>query len=143
MAKTKELNTAPEASTAAIVLEKFFPNKPKTKKPTNGKTGINIAKLFIRNYHFKRLRICMSVELVFLYTIINIARPTATSAAATAIIKNTNTCPSPSLLKVEKAANNRFTALSINSIDIKTIIAFLRYKTPKTPILNKAALNNK
>ena len=35
----------------------------------------------------------ISVDFELRYTLIKIANPTATSAAATAIIKNTNTCP--------------------------------------------------
>jgi prepilin-type N-terminal cleavage/methylation domain-containing protein len=64
-----------------------------------------------------------------------------TSAAATAIIKNTNICPAGSPLNAENAASNKLTAFNINSIDIKTIIAFLRSNTPKTPITNKTELN--
>ena len=83
----------------------------------------------------------MSVDFVFLKTIIKIANPTATSAAATAMMKNTNTCPPASDQKRLKATSNKFTALSINSTHMKITIAFRRYKTPMTPIENKIELN--
>src|SRR5688572_14515049 len=46
------------------------------------------------------------------------ARPTATSAAATVMIKNTITWPSRLLLNRENATKARLPALSINSSDI-------------------------
>ena len=66
--------------------------------------------------------------------------PTATSAAATTIIKNTNTCPAGSLRYAENAANNKLTAFNINSIDIKIIIALRLTSTPKTPIQKRMVL---
>jgi hypothetical protein len=71
-----------------------------------------------------------------------IAKPTATSAAAKAIIKNTNTCPDASPLYAENAVSKRFTAFSISSTDIKIMIALRLVKTPITPIVNMIALNN-
>ena len=80
-----------------------------------------------------------------------IASPTLTSAAATTIIKKTNNCPSvpfdgtlaglarnAELCNLEKATNSKFTALSINSMHIKMMMAFLRVNTPTIPIQNKA-----
>ena len=88
----------------------------------------------------------------FLYIITIIASPTLTSAAATTMIKNTKIWAS--LAKVadafatalmacilEKATNNKFTALSINSTHMKIIIALRRIKTPITPIVNNATDN--
>src|SRR5205085_11569100 len=68
---------------------------------------------------------------------LSIANPTATSTAATTITKNTNTCPAGSFQYEENATSKRFTALSISSTDMKIIIAFLRNKTPITPMQNK------
>ncbi|MNT88310.1 hypothetical protein D3C72_2288510 [compost metagenome] len=68
------------------------------------------------------------------------AKPTATSAAAKAIMKNTKTCPEGSLLCTEKAVKSRLTAFNINSTDIKITIAFLRVNTPITPIVKIIAL---
>jgi len=61
----------------------------------------------------------------------------AASAAATVIIKNTKTCPLIVPRKDEKAINIRFTEFSISSIHIKTIMAFLRTRTPITPIVKR------
>lgn len=73
-----------------------------------------------------------------------IAKPTLTSAAATTIIKNTNNCASvakagvlPTALFMcifEKATSSRFTELSINSMHIKIMIAFLLVRAPMMPI---------
>ena len=82
----------------------------------------------------------MSVDFVFRKIIIKMARPTATSAAATTITKNTNTCALLSPKYLENATINKFTAFSINSTHMKMIIAFLLNKTPSTPIQNKATL---
>ena len=82
----------------------------------------------------------MSTDFVFLYNMAIIAKPTATSAAATTMIKKTRICPFPSPLYDEKAASKRFTELSINSTHPKMMMAFLRIKTPKTPRQNKTEL---
>ena len=66
-----------------------------------------------------------------------IASPTAASAAATVITKNTKTCPAELPKKDEKVTNDIFIALSINSIHIKIIIALRLTNTPITPILLK------
>ena len=69
-----------------------------------------------------------------------IASPIAASAAATANIKNTNICPFISPRKEENATKDKFIELSISSIDIKIIIAFLLTSTPITPIQNSMVL---
>src|SRR5213596_407963 len=69
------------------------------------------------------------------------ARPTAASAAATAITKKTNTWPAtPS--RCASATKVRFTALSISSTHMKMMIALRRVSTPITPITNRMALKN-
>ncbi len=70
-----------------------------------------------------------------------IAKPTATSAAATTIMKNTSICPSPFPLYAEKAAKRRFTELSISSTQPKIMIAFFLSNTPSTPKQNKTVLS--
>lgn len=70
------------------------------------------------------------------------AKPTATSAAATAMMKNTNTCPDASPLYDENAVSSKFTEFSINSTDINTIIAFLLMRTPVMPTQNIARQRN-
>ena len=68
------------------------------------------------------------------------ASPTATSAAATAIIKKTKTCPEGSFLNVESATKSKLIEFNINSTDMKMIMAFLLIKTPNTPMQKSAAL---
>ncbi|OMP13219.1 hypothetical protein COLO4_02061 [Corchorus olitorius] len=70
----------------------------------------------------------------------SMASPTATSAAATAIEKNTNTCPEASRCMVEKATSSRLTAFSIISIDMNITMAFLLKSTPNAPMQKSTAL---
>src|SRR3954451_9566666 len=70
-----------------------------------------------------------------------IAKPTAASAAATVMTKNTNTCPATPYT-CANATNVRFTALSISSTHMNTMMAFRRVSTPTTPIMNRTALKN-
>src|SRR5215470_14002913 len=72
------------------------------------------------------------------------ARPTAASAAATVMTKNTNTCPvirSP--YRCANAMNVRFTAFNISSTHMNTMIALRRMSTPTTPITNNTAEKNR
>src|SRR5690606_18157397 len=48
------------------------------------------------SYHFSLLSTSISVVFILLYMTVRMAKPTATSAAATAMIKKTNTCPAVS-----------------------------------------------
>src|SRR6267378_4840446 len=66
------------------------------------------------------------------------ARPTAASAAATAITKNTKTCP-PMPRVCASATNVRFTALSMSSTHMKITITLRRNSTPATPSVNSTA----
>src|SRR4051812_17861685 len=66
------------------------------------------------------------------------ARPTAASAAATVMTKNTKTCPATPYC-CANATNVRFTALSISSTHMKMMIALRRVSTPTTPIVNRIA----
>src|ERR1043165_3552757 len=66
------------------------------------------------------------------------ARPTAASAAATVMTKNTNTCPATPYV-CANAMKVRFTALSISSTHMKMMIALRRVSTPTTPIVNRTA----
>src|SRR3954463_3006185 len=67
-----------------------------------------------------------------------IASPTAASAAATVITKNTKTCPATPYAWA-KAMKVRFTALSISSTHMKMMIALRRVSTPTTPMVNSTA----
>ena len=77
---------------------------------------------------------------LFLKIIITRANPTATSAAATAITKNTATWPSIFWWYLAKAMNARFAAFNISSMDIKIKITFRRITTPMMPMMNRTAL---
>lgn len=91
------------------------------------------------DHHFILLKIEVSVDWRFRKIIIKMARPTATSAAATAMMKNTKTCAEELPHTVEKATMSRFTALSISSMHMNFMMAFLRNITPNAPMLNRAA----
>src|SRR5215510_5566018 len=67
-----------------------------------------------------------------------IAKPTAASAAATVMTKKTNTCPAAPYA-CANATNVRFTALSISSTHMNTMIALRRINTPTTPITKRTA----
>jgi hypothetical protein len=92
-------------------------------------------------YHFKIFISSIFTVNLFLKIAIMIANPTAASAAATAITKNTKSCPVASPKYEENVISVRFAELSINSTDIKTTIAFLRVSTPTIPTENINALN--
>src|SRR6185503_14616653 len=70
-----------------------------------------------------------------------IASPTAASAAATVITKNTKTWPATPYA-CANATKLRFTALSMSSTHMNTMIALRRISTPKTPITNRTAEKN-
>ena len=77
----------------------------------------------------------ISIEPRFLYIKVKIARPMATSAAATVKIKNTKICPARSELKNEKAIKLVLTAAKINSTHIKIIMMLVLFiKIPAKPI---------
>jgi hypothetical protein len=71
------------------------------------------------------------------------AKPTAASAAATVITKNTKICPIEFPRYDEKVTKVRFAEFNINSMHINTTIAFFRINTPATPTENKKALSIK
>src|SRR6266498_4482282 len=66
-------------------------------------------------------------------TAIMMASPTAASAAATTITKKTNTCPLNCPHLAAKATNERFTPLSISSIDMKIVMMLRLIRNPVTP----------
>lgn len=72
----------------------FFPKKILNKNPKKGANNKSKAKfVFIIVYPFKFFKLLISIEPKFLKIDTKIAKPTATSAAATAIEKKTKTCP--------------------------------------------------
>ena len=75
------------------------------------------------------------------YKVKTIAKATATSAAATTMTKMANICPSMVVeLYREKATRLMLAEFRISSIPIKTLIAFLRVRIPRTPREKRAAL---
>src|SRR5258705_11055224 len=70
-----------------------------------------------------------------------LAHPTPARAAATVITKYPKPAPAAPYT-CAKATNVRFTALSISSTHMKTMIALRRVSTPTTPIMNRTALKN-
>ena len=68
-----------------------------------------------------------------------IARPTATSAAATHRTKKTRACPSIVPCRCPKATSARFAAFSMSSIDMKITSGLRRIRTPSTPMVNRTA----
>lgn len=94
----------------------------------------------------------MSTECVFLYSITIMANPTLTSAAATTMMKKTKICASLAYVAeaftaslaaciFENATNNKFTALSMSSMHMKTMMALRLTKTPIIPMVNNVSEN--
>src|SRR5215469_7838880 len=71
------------------------------------------------------------------------ASPTAASAAATTMTKNTKIWPFTRCHWCAKVTNERFTPLSMSSIDMKTVIRLRLIRNPITPRLNRAALKSR
>src|SRR5579872_3908969 len=76
-------------------------------------------------------------------TAMMMARPTAASAAATTITKNTNTCPLSWCQWLAKATKLRFTPLSINSMAMKMVMMFRFSRNAETPRQNRIALRTR
>lgn len=86
---TKSVPMIPET-----VFPRLFPKKMLIKNPAKGaRTNSKAIVVFISIYPFKFFRVSILIEPEFLNIDTRMAKPTATSAAATAIEKNTNTCP--------------------------------------------------
>src|SRR5262245_2250605 len=68
------------------------------------------------------------------------ARPTATSPAATAIVKTANTWPIRSWVLAPKAMKLMLAAFIISSIDMRMTMALRRVRTPRTPMVNSTRL---
>ena len=67
------------------------------------------------------------------------ARPTAASAAATVMTKNTMICPSAVPIDRPKATKLRLTAFSMISIESRIVIRLRRTNTPAVPMANRIA----
>src|SRR5256886_15390152 len=85
-----------------------------------------------------RFMFCRLTDCLCRKTARMMASPTAASAAATAMTKKTNTCPStPSCWA--NATNVRLTAFNISSTHMKITIALRRNRTPATPSVKSTA----
>src|ERR1035441_2972577 len=69
------------------------------------------------------------------------ASPTAASTAATTITKNAIRWPLIDLFWYENVTKLRFTAFSISSMDMNTVITLRRNTKPATPNTNRMALS--
>src|SRR6185369_2239267 len=76
-------------------------------------------------------------------TAIMMASPTAASAAATIITKKTKIWPFTWCHWWAKVTNERFTALSISSIDMNMVIRLRLIKNPTIPRQNNTALSSR
>ena len=98
--RKKVIATTNETTTESVPMipetdfPKLFPKKTLIKNPKKGVNSKTKAKLVsIAIYPFKFFKLSMLIDPIFLNIETNMASPTATSAAATAMEKNTNTCP--------------------------------------------------
>ena len=88
----KEITTLSVPIVPDTVLERFFPKNTLKINPNNGANKSSKTKFFsIKVYPFKFFNLAISIAPILLYTDTKIAKPTATSAAATAMLKNTKT----------------------------------------------------
>lgn len=87
--RKKGIQTARFAIVPTAVLGILLPKIPQIINPISGKIGIKYI-IFSISYPFNLLNKLTSTDRVFLYIMVMMANPTATSAAATTIIKNTN-----------------------------------------------------
>jgi hypothetical protein len=90
----KEIETESVPTIPTMLLPAFLPKKTLNKNPKKGANSKTKTKLVsIEDYPFKFFKFPTSIVPKFLKTDTKMAKPTATSAAATAIEKNTKTCP--------------------------------------------------
>ena len=90
----KEIATESVPTIPTMLLPAFLPRKTLNKNPKKGANSKTKTKLVsIEDYPFKFFKFPTSIVPMFRNTETKIANPTATSAAATAIEKNTKICP--------------------------------------------------
>ncbi len=90
----KEMTTESVPTIPTMLFPAFLPRKTLNKNPKKGANSKTKTKFVsIEYYPFKFFNFPTSIVLMFLKIDTKIANPTATSAAATAIEKNTNICP--------------------------------------------------
>jgi hypothetical protein len=96
-------------------------------------------------YHFNQLKSSMLTDNKSRYTVSTKARPTTTSAAATAITNTPNTCPTTKegSIKRLKATRLMMQALSISSMPMRIEIAFFLARAAYKPTQNNIPASNK
>src|SRR6185436_9526274 len=92
-----------------------------------------------QHHHFNSVNESGFSDSRCLNRLMTIARPTAASAAATVMTKNTMIWPSADPSARPKATNVRLTAFSMISIDSRIVIRLRRRNTPAVPIENRIA----
>ena len=91
---TNEIATESVPTIPTMLFPAFFPKKTLNKNPKKGANSKTKTKrVSIEDYPFKFFKLPTSIVPKFLKIDTKIAKPTATSAAATAIEKNTKICP--------------------------------------------------
>src|ERR1051325_1441235 len=113
-----------------------------TRNPKNGTriTGHTFEPPHLGRYSFMLVRSSTCADWRLRYSATMSARPTATSAAATVMMKNTITWPLRLSLNREKETSARFAELSISSSDIYITRRLRRTRTPSKPSAKSSAL---
>src|SRR5262249_4668877 len=91
-------------------------------------------------YHFRRLKASRARVSLLRWAAMMIASPTAASAAATVRTKKTRTWPSIVPRARLKATKARFTALSMSSTHMNTVMTLRRRNTPTAPTVKRPTL---
>src|SRR5437773_12007751 len=102
-----------------------------------------ISSLMRSRYHFSKSISSANTVSRLRKKAMMIPRPTAASAAASAMMKSAKTWPATSPYKRENATRLMFTALRISSMDMSTTMTLRRVTTPTTPMMKSARLRNK
>src|SRR5260370_6601339 len=112
-------------------------------KVARGRHAVFISSILSSRYHFSKSISSANTVSRFRKKAMMIPRPTAASAAASAIMKRAKTCPATSPYKRGQATRLMFTALRISSMDMCTTMTLRRVTTPITPMIKRARLRNK
>src|SRR5229473_1879360 len=112
-------------------------------KVARGRHAVFISSFLSSRYHFSKSISSANTVSRFRKKAMMIPRPTAASAAASAIMNSAKTCPATSPYRREKATRLMFTAFRISSMDMSTTMTLRRVTTPITPMMKRARLRNK
>src|SRR5216683_1530474 len=112
-------------------------------KVARGRHAVFISSILSSRYHFSKSISSANTVSRLRKKAMMIPRPTAASAAASAMMKSAKTCPATSPYKRENATRLMFTAFRISSMDMSTTITLRRVTTPITPMMKSARLRNR